>query len=199
MKKLACLSVFLLSVIAQAQDSVGHARQILDLLRQEKFSDVAKEFNPQVAAGLPAPALAQAWSALRTQVGEFKSEIDQQSAAIRGGTAVTIGAQFERAALNIIVVFDPENKIAGLQFVPRAASAAVRTLPAGLTEEALTVGSGEFALPGTLTLPQGNGKTSAIVLVHFGATGSRLHSGSKQTVSRSRMGIGSARHRGAAL
>jgi hypothetical protein len=147
-------------------DGVSHARRVLDLLRQEKFADVAKEFNAQMAAALPAQTLAQVWAAMRTQVGEFKSESSQQSANAGGVNVVTLGVQFERAAANMVVAFDAENKIAGLQFVPRPAEAPAASLPAGLTEEAFTVGSGQFALPGTLTLPPGTARVAAVVLVH---------------------------------
>jgi len=147
-------------------DGVSHARRVLDLLRQEKFADVTKEFNAQMAAALPAQTLAQVWAAMRTQVGEFKSESSQQSANAGGVNVVTLGVQFERAAANMVVAFDAENKIAGLQFVPRPAEAPAASLPAGLTEEAFTVGTGQLALQGTLTLPPGTARVAAVVLVH---------------------------------
>src|SRR5205085_1214959 len=82
MKKTLCLSLLLLTVAAgaQAQDAVAHARQVLELLRQEKFADLVKEFDAQMTAGLPPQALAQTWASLRAQVGDFKSEVGQQSA-----------------------------------------------------------------------------------------------------------------------
>jgi len=40
------------------------------------------------------------------------------------------------------------------------------TLPKGLTERSVTVGSSPWGLPGTLTLPQGKGPFPAVVLVH---------------------------------
>jgi uncharacterized protein len=168
MKRILLLSflVMVTTIHAQTQDSVEHARQVLNLLRQEKFADLAKEFNAQMTALLPTPVLAQTWAAMRDQLGEFKSELGQQSASAGGMTVATLGVQFERAALNMLVSFDAEQKIAGLQFLPRPADAPAATLPAGLTEEALTVGSGQFALPGTLTLPRGTGRVAAVVLVH---------------------------------
>jgi uncharacterized protein len=167
MKRHLSLCALLMAMTLTAQtDGVSHARRVLDLLRQEKFADVAKEFNAQMAAALPAQTLAQVWAAMRAQVGEFKSESSQQSANAGGVNVVTLGVQFERAAANMVVAFDAENRIAGLQFVPRPAEAPAASLPAGLTEEAFTVGTGQLALPGTLTLPPGTARVAAVVLVH---------------------------------
>ena len=168
MKKLLSLSIllFINGVAAQAQDAITHAHQVLDLLRQGKAADVAREFDATMTAGLPPQVLAQVWPGLQAQAGAYKSELGQQSAGIRGGTAVTLGLQFERAALNMVVVFDANNKISGLNFAPRPLEAPAASLPAGLTEEPMTVGTGTFALPGTLTLPSGTGRAAAVVLVH---------------------------------
>jgi hypothetical protein len=119
-----------------------------------------------MAAALPPEVLGQVWSTLSAQVGAFKSELSQQAASVRTGTAVTLGLQFERAALNMVVSFDADNKVSGLQFVPRPAEDAAAALPTGLLEESVTVGAGDFPLPGTLTLPAGTGRAPAIVLVH---------------------------------
>lgn len=156
-------------VQAQESDPAGHARRIVDLLSAERFDDVAKEFNAQVAAALPAAQLRDVWSALRQQVGPFTSFIDQRvTTPAAGMTAVVLGCQFEKAALNVIVAFDGEQKIAGLHFVPRPAANEEPPAPpisSRFKEEAVTVGSGEWALPGTLSIPAG-ALTAAVVLVH---------------------------------
>jgi uncharacterized protein len=116
---------------AQPAEPIAHARAVLSLLQQNKVAEIESEFNAQMAAAVPAATLSQVWPSLQMQAGAFKSEIDQQRANVRGGTAVTIGLQFERTALNMIVVFESDNKIGGLQFVPRPAAAVAATLPAG--------------------------------------------------------------------
>jgi dienelactone hydrolase len=169
-RKLLLLPVLLLfhgtETHAQSQEPVAHARRILELLQQGKAPEVAKEFNAQMAAALPPEVLGQVWASMGAQVGAFKSEIAQQSASVRTGTTVTLGVQFERAALNMVVAFDADNRISGLQFGPRPAEAAAAPLPAGLLEESVTVSAGDFPLPGTLTLPAGTARVPAVVLVH---------------------------------
>jgi len=156
---------------AQAQEgpAIDHGKRIFQSLRDEKFDDVAKEFNAQVAAALPVSQLRQLWASLSQQVGPFKSFIDQRSTTPAPGvTAVVLGCQFEKTALNVIVAFDAEDKIAGLRFTPRPAPNQPPAVPPSSSrfkEEPVTVGTGEWALPGTLSVPSGR-IIAAVVLVH---------------------------------
>jgi len=151
---------------AQPDPAVDHAKRILDLLKAEKFDDVAKEFNAQVAGLLPASQLATVWKAVLGQAGAFTAIIDEQVRTPGGVTAVILGCQFEKTALDVIVAFDAADKIAGLQLVPRQAP---RPPPAPTSdrfkEEAVTVGGDEWSLPGTLAMPVGP-IAGALVLVH---------------------------------
>ena len=68
---------------------------------------------------------------------------------------------------HVMLSFDPENKIAGMNITPRTPPA-VTSCCAGVnrfTEESVAVGAGEWALPGTLSMPVGP-VAAAIVLVH---------------------------------
>ena len=69
------------------------------------------------------------------------------------------------------VVFDEAGTIAGLTLQPAAQSDAAVTLPsyadpASFTESEITVGTGDWKLPGTLTVPKGDGPFPALVLIH---------------------------------
>jgi dienelactone hydrolase len=168
MRKLFLMLMLVLgaTISAQTQASVADARQFLDLLRQGKFPEATQRFDTRMAASLPPDALRQAWSALGAQAGEFKNELSQGSEKVAGMTVVTLGLQFEKAALNMVVSFDAANRISGLGFTPRPPEASAVPLPQGLTEESFTVGAGRFALPGTLTLPSGTERVPGVVLVH---------------------------------
>jgi hypothetical protein len=52
---------------AQQDDAVAHAKRVLDLLGQDKFEDVAQQFNAQMAVALPPQQLATTWTMLRQQ------------------------------------------------------------------------------------------------------------------------------------
>jgi dienelactone hydrolase len=162
----------------EAQDNtaaVDHARRIFDALQHEQFDAVTKEFNAQMAAALSAEQLRGIWSSFHQQVGAFQSFLDQRaSARPQGMTAVVLGCQFEKAAINVILAFDSDNKIAGLHFTPRPAPATEPARPTStkFTEEAVTVGTGDWPLPGTLSMPVGR-IIAAVVLVHGSGPGDR--------------------------
>lgn len=149
--------------------AVDHARRVVQLLREEKFDDVAREFNAQVAAAMSAERLRQVWSTFTQQAGPFTSFIDQRVTTPAAGiTAVVLGCRFEKTAVNVILAFDAAQKIAGLRFVPRPPPDEPPTPPptsSHFKDEPVTVGTGEWALPGTLSIPPGKA-LAAVVLVH---------------------------------
>ena len=154
----------------QPQDppEVQHARNVVEQMRAEKFDEVAREFDAKVASLMSAARLGEVWAMLRQQAGAFESFIDHRVSAAGGITAVVLGCRFEKTSLNVMVAFDAENKIAGLRFAPRPGAA--DTAPATPTstrfkDEPVTIGAGEWALPGTLSMPVGQ-VAAALVLVH---------------------------------
>lgn len=163
--------ISLTAAVIRAQENAAavHARRVVNLLRQEQFADVASEFNAKVAALMSAAQLREAWMTLQKQAGAFQSIEDEQVTTPSPGiTAVVLGCKFEKAVLNIVIAFDAQDKIGGLRIAPRPAPADPPAPPpasAKFKEEAVTVGSGEWALPGTLSLPDGP-MSGAVVLVH---------------------------------
>jgi hypothetical protein len=107
---------------------------------------------------------------LPAQVGAFKQQGPARREQLQGYEIVLITCSFEKALLDARVVFDKEGKIAGLNFVPPAPPAKYEPPayadPAKFEETEVTVGSGEWALPGTLTKPKGDGPFPGLVLVH---------------------------------
>jgi hypothetical protein len=88
---------------AQDQTPVEQAQRVVGLLGAEQFDDVVKEFNAQMTAALPAAQLREVWSMLRQQVGAFTAVVDERVATPGGGmTVVTLGCEFEKAALNVM-------------------------------------------------------------------------------------------------
>ena len=74
--------------------------------------------------------------------------------------------------LDIKIVFDDTGKITGLYFTnPNSANAASYRSPSyanadRFSEKEVTVGSGDWELPGTLSIPAGDGPFPAVILVH---------------------------------
>ena len=72
--------------------------------------------------------------------------------------------------LDIKVMFNTQKRVVGLLAVPT--QEAIQYTPpsyvnlSAFTETNITVGSGQWALPATLSIPKGTGPFSAVVLVH---------------------------------
>jgi dienelactone hydrolase len=96
---------------------------------------------------------------------------------MQGYEIVFVTCRFESGPVDIKLIYDDERRIAGLWFVPTAESEGSAAAPAeselpeyadraAFEETDLTVGSGEWELPGTLSIPHGEGPFPAVVLVH---------------------------------
>jgi dienelactone hydrolase len=156
----------------QAEDGLTvKAREFLAALEKGDFTLAARDFDETMLKVSGPDKLAAFWrDQFPKQVGAFK----RQTAARRDQSGVYelvfITCEFEKATLDIKVVFDKAGKIAGFGFVPAGPAAQYAppayAAPAKFDEVEVTVGSGEWKLPGTLTLPKGDGPFPGLVLVH---------------------------------
>jgi uncharacterized protein len=156
---------------AQAVDPKAHAAVLMAAMTAQEFPRVEAEFDDKMKAALPPGRLAAAWQGLVAQAGAFKScGGDVRVRAIADKQMVITPCEFERAKIDVQIAFDAGNRISG--FAMRTAASTVPYGPpsyanaSSYAESDVTVGSGEWALPGTLTMPAGDGPFPALVLVH---------------------------------
>ena len=180
------LVVFLTAVLlrapapaAQPPDATAHARAALSAIAAGEFGKVEADFTSQMLAALPPGRLAAIWASLQAQAGAYKScGTEPRVIKISDKEMVITACAFERATIDVQFAFDTSGRISGLVFRPaasafRPAASAVSayTPPAyantsAYAESEKTIGSGEWTLPGTLTLPAGAKSAAAVVLVH---------------------------------
>jgi dienelactone hydrolase len=159
-------------VLQPPPDVVSRARAILAAIVANDFAKVEEQFTSEVKAALPPGRLAAAWANLLIQAGAYKScGTDPRVRSIADKQMVITPCEFERATMDIQFAFDSAGRISGLVFRPAASAAPPYTLPSyanpsTFAERETTVGSGEWALPATLTVPAANGPWPALVLVH---------------------------------
>jgi len=146
------------------------ARTLIELLNQGNFDQALTNFSPQLQRILTAAQLQQAWSAIAEQLGEFEQvkAITQQT--INGVEVIILTCQFATDSLRVQVAVDGNSQIAGLQFLPDPATQ-VFSPPSyadssKFQEQEVQIGTGPTLLPGTLTIPKGEGTFPAVVLVH---------------------------------
>jgi len=147
------------------------ARRVSGHLVKGETAAVAALFSPQMAAALPAERFREVWNGLPAQLGALKSLGDPVIRSEAGVENAWVPATFANAVVSLRMYFDAEGRLAGLRILPGPPPAewspAPYADPAKAREREVTVGSGAWALPGTLALPaEGSGPFPALVLVH---------------------------------
>lgn len=173
------LFCLMLCTAALADDFTRRAQQHFDWLTTGKADSVLLYATPQVKAQVTAQALGQVWTQLQAQGGKLQETRPWKVVETSGYHVCERVLVFERARLQLNIVLTPENLLAGLNFVP--APVEEEETPAAsqeeeadddsddsaFTERDFAVKHGEVELPGTVTIPTGEGERwPAVVLVH---------------------------------
>ena len=137
---------------------------------QGQFGKVEAQYDAKMAAALPAGKLASAWATLIGEVGAFQSVSGTRVDKAGDQTIVTVVCKFEHEELDARIAFDEDGNLTGLFFRPHEEPAPPWVAPSyadpsSFTESPLTLVNGRYELPGTLTLPKGNGPFPVVVLV----------------------------------
>ncbi len=172
---LVFISMLLHPIFAQQQDKnlggiVTRAREFVRALEIGNFDDSVKHFDETMSKLAPPEKMKEVWEMMVKQVGRFKSQKGVRTESIPKYDIVYVTCEFERAILDIKVVFNNDGQIAGQFFVPPRQDAKYSPPDyvdkASFSEKELKFGKEGWHLPGTLTVPQGDGPFPAIVLVH---------------------------------
>ncbi|HEX4959733.1 MAG TPA: alpha/beta fold hydrolase [Thermoanaerobaculia bacterium] len=178
------LVVFLLAapaVLAQAppptlaapKDPVAAATRFIDLLVKGDYPAAAALEGGVMKKAAPAAKLSEIWTGIQTQLGAYKRRVATRSEKPAQYDVVFVTTAFEKQTVDLKVVIDDASEVVGF-FIQPVQSAAPPPDPSpppyakpdSYHEREVTVGSGEWALPGTLTMPVGAGPFPAVVLVH---------------------------------
>ncbi|HUI58157.1 MAG TPA: alpha/beta fold hydrolase [Bryobacteraceae bacterium] len=158
-----------LAVLAQGQTASpeARARQFIELMAKQDFTAAQAMLDAEMGAKLPVPVLQQTWAQVRKGAGEFRRMVGARTESSEASDVVFVTCEFEKAKLDARLPVNKAGQIGGLNFalhVDYAAPEYVDT--ASFHEKEVMVGSGEWALHGTLTIPNGDGPFPALVLVH---------------------------------
>jgi hypothetical protein len=153
---------------ARADRLTAAAFDFIELLASGRFDEAYQAFDDTMKQALPPEALQETWASVERQVGSYVEPIAVREEASGGFVAIVVQVAFADAPLDVRVVFDGEDSIAGLFFQPAqtAYENPPYSNPDAFTERKLTVVHGSWELPATLTLPTGPGPFPGLVLVH---------------------------------
>ena len=145
------------------------AIQTVEFLSKGEFNQAYEFFHETVTDQITVQQLGNIWDTLLAQYGEFDKVMSTRIDKEGGYDVVYVTCNFSTMGfLDIKMVFDGGKTISGFQFVPTETEYETpEYADLDVFEEVnVTVGIGEWELPGTLTLPKGEGPFPAVVLVH---------------------------------
>ena len=151
-------------------DLKQQAQTFVDLLQAGDFTAACRMYDANMAQALPEPKLKEAWNQLAAMVGPFQKVLSIQAVERAEYRILTLTSQCERAAIDLRLTFNQAGQLAGLTYqmtpdsTPYTPPAYVH--PDSFHDYDVVVGSGDWALPATLSLPGGSGPFPAVVLVH---------------------------------
>jgi hypothetical protein len=177
--KFALFLFVIFAAVSFAQPSAlqTSAEQFVDHMTRGDFAAAVSNFDAAMTQAMPAPLLKQTWDALVVQCGPFQKRTGFRTEKLQQYDITYVTCQFEKAAIDIKVVFAPSGKIGGLFFAPAKSAAQTEQdsrpvplpnyiKPDTFAEKEVTFGKDPWILPGTLTMPKGSSPFAAIILVH---------------------------------
>jgi len=147
------------------------AMTFVDLLNKGDFAKASKDFDKVMQEKMPPAKLEETWKSLISRVGAFQKQMGARLEHKAPYEIVYVTCAFEQMSIDTRLVFTKDKQITGLFFSPTKKAQPPYQPPdyvkrGSFEEKEMKVGSGEWELPATLTLPVGNGPFPAVVLVH---------------------------------
>ena len=106
----------------------------------------------------------QVWDPLTNSYGAFQSINGTATTQAQEYDIISVKTAFEKAKLNLNIVFDKNKVIAGINYTPDQDAA--EKIPQGVKETEIKFGKKEWELPGTLTTSENTSKCPVVILVH---------------------------------
>ncbi len=128
-------------------------------------------FTDEMNKAIDSAFLDQFMTQVKQLAGDFVAIEDTQESKHETYDIINIICEFEKKYMSLNVVFDQQKKIAGInsaeaQGYDKSDKTPEAKIPDAIEEQEVVIGEGQWALPGTLTLPKEGEPFSAVVLVH---------------------------------
>lgn len=162
--------IFSLSLLANSQTYPNveiKAAAFSEALVSEDYETAVDYFTPEVLAQVDAAKLEEIWNQVQGQAGTYESKsavhVSKENDAVVSYQALT----FANTLLDLKLAFDASESVAGILFIPHKVLNLDLVETEKIFEEEILVKTGkDVQLRGILTLPKGDDKVPAIILVH---------------------------------
>ncbi|MEQ8635879.1 alpha/beta hydrolase [Gimesia maris] len=143
------------------------AREFVTQLAQGDYREAVSSFDSKMSHHLPEDKLQKLWEGISGQWGEFQQIQSIRLQKVPQYQIALVTCRFEKGLLDVKVVFSANQQIAGLFFLPAGRYQSPSYVkPNRFKETEVTIGTGLWSLPGTLSVPIMGEKVPAVVLVH---------------------------------
>ncbi|MFO7564493.1 MAG: alpha/beta fold hydrolase [Enhygromyxa sp.] len=155
-------------------DHRATATQIVTWLEAGEHAKIRALFDDAMSKAIPTDAMLDAtWKAIETQFGQYQLQLETSVSQQDPHTIVLVTCAFEKAPMDVRLVFDLADRLAGLQVVPSQSLTAYGERPQTPTppfpyaeQEVVYPNEGAgIEIGGTLTLPAGPGPHPAVLLI----------------------------------
>jgi hypothetical protein len=158
--------------MAEETGPAAIAVAVAAMARDGRFEEVEDLFAPALRAVVSADTLRAGWAALAGSKGPVRA-VGQPVAESAGAglVRVRVPVTCEHGGLTVIMSVDAAGLLQGLQIEPAAAGSWTPpgyAVPGRFAEREVRVGSGPLAVPGTLSVPHGDGPWPGVVLLSGG-------------------------------
>jgi dienelactone hydrolase len=138
----------------------------VQLLVEEKYGEAVQRFDETMTAVMPKASLEGLWKQMLSLHGAIQG-LEEPTISVQGPyRLVYVPCRWERASFRLRVVLDQQKRVAGLFIDPMPPKKPAYLQSKPIVERDVTVGSGEWALPGTLALPKEGPIHAGVVFVH---------------------------------
>jgi dienelactone hydrolase len=150
------------------------AQQIVTEVAHGDFATVEQRLSDRIKPFIPAGRIQATWQGLEQQLGAFQEMGPTSVVQTQQGLVQVVTCVFERGRIDVNIVLNDAGEIAGLNVTPVGTVEQQANAPyeppyahsERFHEQEVQVGHGQWVLPGTLSIPQGEGPFAAVVLVH---------------------------------
>jgi pimeloyl-ACP methyl ester carboxylesterase len=155
-------------------DPQTSAKQIVDWLDAGEHAKVRALFDEAMNKAIPSEAVLDVmWTGIEQQFGQYKQQLGTAIEKHDPYTIVLVTCAFENTPMDVRVVFDAADRLAGLQVTPSQSAEAYGERPQTpkppfpYTQEEVRYpnAAGGIEIGGTLTLPSGPGPHPAVLLI----------------------------------
>ena len=103
---------------AASNDPATLAKHFVDMLAKQDFASAVKRFDTIMTGAMDEVKLRQTWAGVLGQAGAFKKQAGVRVGKEQGLDCVYVTCEFERATLDVKVVYDAKRQVSGLWILP---------------------------------------------------------------------------------